>query len=313
MWEFLVARFTELHGWLFEALVQPVLYRLGFMAYSEMAFDGSELFLLGVVELAVLYAIFRPLEALAPVEKWPDRHDADSDFLYSAISKLGVLPLFFFFLFTPAFDEINAQLRLQGIIPPNLEDFFPALNGAPVLSAFCYLALLDFTDYWRHRWQHRFRVWWALHAVHHSQRQMTFWTDDREHLLDHAINAIWRSLIGLAIGAPPVQFLTVTLLSGAIESLSHANVRLSFGWLGERLVVSPRFHRLHHAMTVGHDGKHFGCNFAAVFSFWDVLFGTANFDPGFHPTGIADQLEGHDYGQGFWSQQWLGLRRMWAR
>jgi hypothetical protein len=33
------------------------------------------------------------------------------------------------------------------------------------------------------------------------------------------------------------------------------------------------------------------------------------------PTGIRDQLpppqgNAHDYGEGFWRQQWLGLRRM---
>ena len=28
------------------------------------------------------------------------------------------------------------------------------------------------------------------------------------------------------------------------------------------------------------------------------------------PTGIRDQLDGRDYGLGFWRQQWLGLLRM---
>ena len=108
-----------------------------------------------------------------------------------------------------------------------------------------------------------------------------------------------------------VQFLVVTLISGAIEAFSHANVRLSFGPVGDRLIVSPRFHRLHHAMAVGHDGVYKGCNFAAVFSIWDVLFGTANFDAAYHPTGISDQNQGVDYGMGFWAQQRLGLRRLW--
>jgi sterol desaturase/sphingolipid hydroxylase (fatty acid hydroxylase superfamily) len=107
-----------------------------------------------------------------------------------------------------------------------------------------------------------------------------------------------------------VQFLVVTLISGAIEALSHANVRLSFGAIGDRLLVSPRFHRIHHAMDQGREGPPYGSNFAQVFAFWDVLFGTAHLDAAYHPTGIADQLEGRDYGRGFWAQQWLGLRRM---
>ena len=46
---------------------------------------------------------------------------------------------------------------------------------------------------------------------------------------------------------------------------------------------------------------------------------TANFDARYEPTGIRDQVEPgtrgsvRDYGAGFWSQQWLGLRRLFGR
>jgi sterol desaturase/sphingolipid hydroxylase (fatty acid hydroxylase superfamily) len=310
MWEFVSSNFAALHAWVFETWVQPFLHAAGLMAWAEIAFDGVELFLIGVIELILLWALFRPLEMLAPAEKWDNRKEADADLLYSMLAKLGVLPLFFFLILTPAFDWVNGKLRMAGVIPPNLEDLLPALQQSPLGSALVYLLILDFADYWRHRWQHRFRIWWALHALHHSQRKMTFWTDDREHLLDQAITAVFRAAIGLAIGVPPVQFLVVTLISGAIEALSHANVRLSFGPAGDRLVVSPRFHRIHHAIDQGREGRRYGSNFAQVFAFWDVLFGTAHFDAAYHPTGIADQLQGRDYGRGFWAQQWLGLRRM---
>ena len=313
MWNWLTTRFAEVHGWLFESIVQPSLFRFELMNWAEPAFEGTELFLIGVIEIVLLYALFRPLELLAPVEDWPNRREANIDLVYSLLAKLGVLPLFFFLVLTPAFDFVNGTLRLNGIIPPNLEDAIPLLKDAPVFAAFAYLVLFDFSDYWRHRLQHRIGVWWALHALHHSQRNMSFWTDDREHLLDQLITAMWRAALGLAVGVPPAQFLTVTLISGAVESLSHANVKLSFGAIGDRLIVSPRFHRIHHAMSVGHEGSHFGCNFAQVFSLWDVLFRTANFDSAYHPTGIADQTGGRDYGRGFWSQQWLGLLRMAGR
>jgi sterol desaturase/sphingolipid hydroxylase (fatty acid hydroxylase superfamily) len=313
MWNWITARFTELHSWVFEAAVQPALYALGFMNWDERAYEGTELFLIGLIELVLLYALFRPIEMLAPVEKWDDRKESRVDIIYSALAKLGILPMFLFVILSPAFDWINGNLRMSGIIPPNLEDFVPALKESPMLSAITYLLILDFADYWRHRFQHRYPIWWALHALHHSQRQMTFWTDDREHLLDQFISAIWRATISLAIGVPPVQFLTVTLVSGAVESFSHANVRLTFGKIGRYILVSPHFHRVHHAMAVGHEGRARGCNFAAVFAFWDVMFGTANFDPKYYPTGVSDQVDGRDYGMGFWSQQWLGLRRLVGR
>lgn len=310
MWNWITASFAELHSWTFEALVQPALYRWGFMNLDEQAYEATEFFLIGIIEVALLYVIFRPLEKLAPVEVWNDRRESRVDVFYTLLAKLGILPLFLFFALTPAFDWINGNLRMNGIIPPNLEDLVPILKSSPVWSAIVYLLILDFADYWRHRWQHRFNLWWAIHSLHHSQRQMTFWSDDREHLLDQVISAAWRAAISLLIGVPPVQFLAVTLASGAIESFSHANVRLDFGRIGHLLVVSPRFHRLHHAMSIGHEGTARGCNFAAVFSLWDVLFGTANFDAAYYPTGVSDQLAGREYGSGFWSQQWLGLRRI---
>lgn len=310
MWNWITSRFAELHAWTFEALVQPVLYRFGFMNWDEQAFEATELFLIGLIEVLLLYAIFRPIEAWAPVEKWDDRSEAHVDIYYSLLSKLGLIPLFFFLLLTPAFDWINGTLRMSGVIPPNLEDMVPALQSSAALSAVTYLLILDFFDYWRHRFQHRFSTWWQLHALHHSQRQMTFWTDSREHLIDQMISAVWRAGLSLLIGVPPVQFLTITLISGAIESFSHANVRVKFGSIGRYILVSPHFHRIHHAMAFGYDGPAKGCNFAQVFAFWDVMFGTATFAEEFPSTGISDQTTGRDYGRGYWSQQWLGVRRL---
>jgi len=109
-------------------------------------------------------------------------------------------------------------------------------------------------------------------------------------------------------------------LSQLMESLQHANVRLWFGPLLERVLVSPRFHRLHHAIGIGHEsggrGTLGGHNFAVLFPVWDMLFGTANFELRFDATGVRDQLPGEggrDYGRGFWAQQWLGLRRLVGR
>jgi sterol desaturase/sphingolipid hydroxylase (fatty acid hydroxylase superfamily) len=54
-----------------------------------------------------------------------------------------------------------------------------------------------------------------------------------------------------------------------------------------------------------------GHNFGVLLPWWDVMFGTANFDQRFEPTGIRDQVEqGVDYGEGFWSQQRLGIKRL---
>jgi sterol desaturase/sphingolipid hydroxylase (fatty acid hydroxylase superfamily) len=91
-----------------------------------------------------------------------------------------------------------------------------------------------------------------------------------------------------------------------IESLSHANVRLSFGWLGDRLVVSPRFHRLHHAIRAA--GRR-SCNYGSVLPWWDMLFGTADFSDEYASTGDPSAEEAMATGN-YLAQQWAGLRRL---
>ena len=111
------------------------------------------------------------------------------------------------------------------------------------------------------------------------------------------------------------QFVALVALGQLSENFQHANLRIGFGRWGERLWVSPRFHRLHHAVGLGHEFREGdtlgGHNFGVLLPWWDVMFGTARFDLRFEPTGIRDQVEdGVDYGEGFWSQQRLGIKRL---
>jgi len=57
-----------------------------------------------------------------------------------------------------------------------------------------------------------------------------------------------------------------------------------------------------------------GCNSGVLLPWWDMLFGTANFERRYDPTGVRDQIEqGRDYGRGFWAQQKLGFWRLLGR
>ena len=56
--------FDAVHTWLFESLVQPVLFAAGGMHLVEEAFLGTELALVGALQIVVMLAVLRPLEAL---------------------------------------------------------------------------------------------------------------------------------------------------------------------------------------------------------------------------------------------------------
>jgi sterol desaturase/sphingolipid hydroxylase (fatty acid hydroxylase superfamily) len=294
-------------GWLFEHALQPLLYAAGLMDWAEDLYDWLDFALFGLIGIAVVWLVCRPLEAWRPVEPVADRRAIRTDILYTALTRLGLLPLIAFVFLATIQSAWEGWLTENGLLPPTLEELVPPLRGHPVLAFACYVAILDFGEYWRHRAQHRFRWWWALHEIHHAQRQMTFWTDDRNHLLDDVIAALWFGGIALLIGVPPGQFPLIVLVLRLAESLSHANVRLDYGWLGERLLVSPRFHRLHHGvLSAGASGK----NYAVLLPVWDWVFGTADFRRGIYlPTGVPEGPEALATG-GWFRQQVVGLRRM---
>lgn len=306
------AVFAAVHGALFENLVQPLLYALGQMQLAEPAFDAVEWFLIGLLEVVLLAVVLGALERRWPAEPVVDRPAVRTDVLYTLLHRLGAVPLLAFALLTPLIDGVETHLRLIGLSRPNLDQLWPGVTDIAWVSFLIYLLIFDLLDYAMHRGQHAWRWWWALHALHHSQRQMTLWTDNRNHLLDDLLRDAMLAGAALAIGVAPAQFIALVVASRALQSLQHANLRWRWGGLAERLLVSPSFHRRHHAIGYGHEGAARGCNFAVLFPIWDLIFRTADWRSGFVPTGIADQLDGQDYGRGFWAQQWLGLRRLRA-
>jgi sterol desaturase/sphingolipid hydroxylase (fatty acid hydroxylase superfamily) len=293
-------------GWLQENLVLPLLYSLGLMQWEDVSFGWALFAVYGAAQVAVTYAICVPLELWRPVERWPDKRAVAVDVLYTLISRIGLLPLVTFVMFYRAQVALNGFLTDHGWVPPTLERMIPALLGHQALTFFLYVVILDFADYWRHRLSHVFDWWYSLHAVHHAQRQMTFWSDDRNHLLDDVISFLWFTAVALLIGIPPMQFPLLVLLLRLLESLSHANVRLSFGAAGERLLISPRFHRAHHAVTAA--GRR-SVNYGAILPWWDMLFGTADFSAEFASTGDPTAEEALASGS-YLAQQWVGFRRL---
>lgn len=310
---FLTDLFVATQGWLFDSLVQPALFALGLASYVEMGFEGIEFVLIGILELAIAYSIMRPLETLWPAERWSGRKAVRVDVLYTVLNRLGVIPLAVFALLAPAFMALDGWLRFHDMIPRQLEDWLPTLDTHPLASFVIYLLILDFAEYWRHRLSHTFGWWWALHGIHHSQRQMSFWTDSRNHLLDDLIAGVWFAGLSLLIGVPPGHFIGLLVTLRLVENLSHTNTRLGFGRLGDYLIVGPRYHRWHHALDLpsGERYRH-GCNFAILFPFWDAIFGTLHLEKQLPPTGIReDSAEALAARDDFWRQQKLGLVLLW--
>lgn len=197
---------SDIQTWLYIDVVQPLLFRFNLMDYDEDTYDALYWVIVGALQIVAMFVLLRPLEALRPVERWKDRGAVRVDVIYTLIAKLGIYSLFFFFALQPLFDKVQGWLRLHGVANLNLDTLWPGVTSQPIVAFAVYLVVLDFAGYWYHRWQHKFGVWWELHAVHHSQRQMSLWCDDRNHLIDDVLQSCFFAVIALVIGVSPSQF-----------------------------------------------------------------------------------------------------------
>ena len=250
----LIDLFSTCQQALFEALVQPLMFAAGLGNLLEDGFVGTGWLLAGLLQMVVLLLVIGPLQRRWPVEPVTDRATIRTDILYTLIHRLGLFRVVLFLTLDPVFDSLFGQLRVAGIGALQIDQIWPEVTDQPLVSFVIYLVIFDLINYWVHRGQHRFNWWWALHSTHHAQRQMTMWSDNRAHLLDDVIRDVVMVVSAHLIGVPPGQFIALVVFTQLSESLQHANLRLWFGRIGERLWISPRFHRLHH--SVGHALSH---------------------------------------------------------
>jgi sterol desaturase/sphingolipid hydroxylase (fatty acid hydroxylase superfamily) len=128
--------------------------------------------------------------------------------------------------------------------------------------------LRDFIYYWVHRVEHRVRVLWASHMIHHSPDTIGFATAVRVPWME-ALYKPWLGLWLPLIGFNPVAFVALDVLAATIGQLQHTTACKKRTVL-DTVFVTPSAHRVHHASNREYIDKNFG----AVFIIWDRLFGT---------------------------------------
>lgn len=142
----------------------------------------------------------------------------------------------------------------------------------------------DFLNWLHHLVRHKVPAFWVFHAVHHSQREMNIFTDDRVHPIDRAIAmpiVLYPTLILQLDVAIVPWLLTAQML---YTHAYHGNVRTDYGPL-RYLFVTPQSHRVHHSQEPEHADKNFG----VIFCIWDRIFGTHMDETGQYPqTGVQD-------------------------
>lgn len=138
-------------------------------------------------------------------------------------------------------------------------------------SLLAFLVLFDLYSYLVHRAYHKVPALWALHSFHHSAPSLSAATGALHHWLLGLVSAIlFAPLFGALVSVPPDVLLPVLAVNQAIGALTHFDVDLDFGRLA-LWINGPRWHRVHHSDSP----KLYNKNFANIFPFFDVIFGTA--------------------------------------
>jgi len=129
---------------------------------------------------------------------------------------------------------------------------------------------MDAANWLAHYADHRLDPLWRFHALHHSQEELSVLTSFRAHPLMHTTGFILATIpVMVLMPTRPIAPVLITIYV-CVGTLQHANLRWTFGPLG-RLIVSPAYHRLHHAR----DDQ--ALNLGVVLTIWDVLARRARF------------------------------------
>ena len=297
-----------LQEWIFSTIVAPLLYQFDLMSWAEDVFDGVDWFLFGCIQIVLILLVLRTWERFNPAEKQERfASSTKADVFYTLFHRLGIFHGLIFIALSGFFFEVDSILHDFRFDRFNVESWWPGVTSIPAVSFLVYLVLLDFVDYLYHRASHVFNWWWQLHALHHSQTVMTAWSDNRNHVLDDTMRAVVMSFFALLFGVSPGQFIALVALSQFIQSWQHANIKVDLG-PARFLLISPMYHRLHHAVGYGHEaigkpGVLGGCNFGILFPWWDMIFKTAVFPQAVYPTGVRNLT----VSQNIITQQWQGL------
>jgi sterol desaturase/sphingolipid hydroxylase (fatty acid hydroxylase superfamily) len=206
--------------------------------------------------------------------------------LWRADSKTDV----WYLLFTPLVTRsISKIIVLAGVVLAlhalghgdvhRIADGFGPVMKQPRWLVLVEMFLLgDVLGYWIHRAFHG-RLLWKFHAVHHSSTQLDWLSSARVHPVNDVVAKLIQAVPLACLGFPLSALAAYVPFLTFYAILLHSNLGWSFGPL-RYAIASPLFHRWHH--TTEEQGL--SRNFAPLFPFLDLAFGTFHMPRGQRPT-----------------------------
>lgn len=208
---------------------------------------------------------------------------------------------FFWWFLTPFFSRIAALGSLIALFllggragRPFAATWF---RGLPLAAQWVVVLVgSDLIGYWCHRAFHH-RPLWKIHAIHHSSQTVDWLAAARVHPLNELLTRTVQIVPFYLLGIDPRVVAAAVPLLTLYAIFLHANLRWDYGPL-RTVIASPCFHRWHH--TSEEEGLN--RNFAGLFPWIDLLFGTFRMPAGAQPHvfGVSDPVPAGVLGQLFY-------------
>jgi len=182
----------------------------------------------------------------------------------------------FFTLTTIIVNFCLAFLLLQ-VADWSVNNNFGILQWLPEMPIGLYsligLLLLDLIGaYLVHLVEHKVKLFWRFHLIHHTDTWIDTTTANRHHPGESVIRFVFTTLGVVVVGSPMWLVFLYQTLSVIATQFNHANIALpkKVDLFLSYFIVSPDMHKVHHHYVMPYTDSNYG----NIFSIWDRLFGT---------------------------------------
>ena len=181
---------------------------------------------------------------------------------------------------------LNVDIGLRDLLPieSGQRPFAPEFSLESGMNTLMLALAVDFGMYLAHLAQHRFKLLWRFHQVHHTTEALNPLSVYRQHPVDIALNtgavaftlggtlAILNVLEGHPIQSLNINGVSILLLLFYLFGfhLRHSHIWISYSPSVSHWLISPAQHQIHHSIADRHIDKNLGF----MFAIWDHLFGT---------------------------------------
>ena len=137
-------------------------------------------------------------------------------------------------------------------------------------SFIAVFVLYDFIYYWKHRFAHRVRWFWAEHVTHHSSEHYNLTTALRQPWFGPLTGLMLIGAPMVLLGFHPTFIAFAAGINLVYQFWIHTEaVGRMANWF-EAVMNTPSHHRVHHATNA----RYVDANYAGVFITWDKMFGS---------------------------------------